>query len=121
MFRNLPGCPYKCEYSSDLKLGPKADVRVFHVRDFIYNKRPIDNPKALNVYYILESPFVSHFGYGTKVSAVPKDYFNLTVTYRSNADVYFPYDTFVELDGSEKPEDVWTDEQVALILCHPKH
>lgn len=43
-----------------------------------------------------------------------EDYFNLTITYRSNADVYYPYDAFVGMDGSEGEEDVWTEEQVGF-------
>lgn len=47
---------------------------------------------------------------------VPYDYFNMSMTYRSNADIYVPYDMFIELDGLEKVDDVWTNEQVRFFF-----
>jgi hypothetical protein len=86
-------------------------VRVFHIRDLNYYNLPIQNSNALNVFLTLEPPTKTYFWlppFGNQL----RDYFNWTITYRSTSDIYYPYDAFVELDGSEKEDEIWTDKQV---------
>lgn len=106
-------CPYKCIYSVDRqKYEAIADVRVFHGRSFDSKKLPSNNPKALNVYFTLEPPYLT-FSYKDEDKA-PPDYFNVTASYRSSSEIYFPYDYFIKQDGSELEDDVWTEEQVFI-------
>lgn len=106
-------CPYTCHYSFDRSLNATAKARIFHIRNLDYRDLPAQNPDAFNVYFTLESP-VHSFYFNPYDGSKFKDYFNLTITYRSNADVYFPYDAFVELDGSEEANDLWTDKEVSV-------
>jgi hypothetical protein len=108
-------CPYTCSYSYSKEDQAFAKARVFHIRDFSTRKLPVRNPDAYNVYFTLESPPFSNFYNPSRfLRNSYEDYFNLTITYRSNADIYYPYDAFVEMDGSEGKEDVWTEEQVSF-------
>ncbi|KAI6224481.1 Alpha-(1,3)-fucosyltransferase C [Aphelenchoides fujianensis] len=110
-----PPCPYDCDYSLDRKRGQEADVRVFHQR----NLDPADLPPSradgrfVNVYYNLEPPYLSFSWIIRRTKRpVPPDFFNATATYRSHSEIFYPYDLFVPLDGSEREEDVWTEQQV---------
>ncbi|KAI6190735.1 Glyco-tran-10-N domain-containing protein [Aphelenchoides bicaudatus] len=89
-------CPYKCNHTMDRKLGSIADIR---------------NPKALNIYYTLEPPYLTYSKYH-RPNDVNPNYFNYTGSYRTRSYIYYPYDKFVPLDGKEKPEEFWTDKQV---------
>lgn len=37
----------------------------------------------------------------------PKNFFNLTMTYRQDSDIYFPYDRFVPIPDGDKPSLSW--------------
>jgi hypothetical protein len=76
---------------------------------------PPNNADALNIYYTLEPPYLTFSKFNRKIS-VPLNYFNYTASYRSRSMIYYPYDTFVEIDGTEDPKDVWTDEEVGSVF-----
>lgn len=97
----------------------KADIRVFHERNFDPLNIPPNNPDALNIYYTLEPPYLTFSKYH-RPQDVPPDYFNYTGSYRSRSYIYYPYDTFVRLDGTEGPEDRWTDKEVEDKLAGKK-
>jgi hypothetical protein len=89
----------------------QASARIFHVRDFHYQELP-ENTNALNVFFTLESPIHTYFFFDPENKKKFNDYFNLTLTYRSNSDLYLPYDAFIELDGNEMGNEMWSDEEV---------
>jgi hypothetical protein len=43
---------------------------------------------------------------------MPLDYFNISVTYRADSDIVYPYDVFEPLNGTEGAEDKWSQEEV---------
>ncbi|KAI6213145.1 hypothetical protein M3Y94_00115700 [Aphelenchoides besseyi] len=40
------------------------------------------------------------------------NYFNITISYHSQATIYYPYNEFVEIDGTETADQLWTQEQI---------
>lgn len=114
-------CPYDCIYTSDRSLQAIASARVFHARDFNASDLSVDNPDAYNVFFVLESPTNTYFLTPPSNTSNSLDvYFNITITYRSsNADVYYPYDAFIKLDGNEDEKERWTTEQVKIggVVC----
>ncbi|KAI6170715.1 Glyco-tran-10-N domain-containing protein [Aphelenchoides bicaudatus] len=86
-------CPYKCRYSSSRADQAKADARIFHIRDFNANDLPVQNPNAYNK---------------------RRHILNFIILARSDPTQIFtfPYDAFVEQDGSEDKKDVWTELQI---------
>jgi hypothetical protein len=110
-------CPYKCIHTNNREsYAAFSDVRVFHERHFDSLDLPPNNPKALNVYYTLEPPYLTFSRFND--SFVNPDYFNATASYRSSSEVYYPYDYFMEFDGSETADDIWTQEQVSIKLTY---
>ena len=69
------------------------------------------NPNRLNIFYSRESPG----GKPIPTRNVPKDFFNVTLTFRTDSTIYKPYDRFEKIQRNEKANStfVWTDEQVS--------
>uniref|UniRef100_A0A1I7ZK07 Glyco_tran_10_N domain-containing protein n=1 Tax=Steinernema glaseri TaxID=37863 RepID=A0A1I7ZK07_9BILA len=75
---------------------------------------PIGNltEKQIKVFLLLESPLNS----GIK-DILPSDFFDLTVTYRSDSDIHMPYDSFLRIDASGAKRmnyTTWTQSEVSL-------
>ncbi|KAF7635381.1 Glyco_tran_10_N domain-containing protein [Meloidogyne graminicola] len=107
-------CPYKCRYSDDKSLEKNASVILFHIRDRIDPLPKYRTPEQLYTFFVLESP-PHTWGMGRDVSP---DFFNITMTYRSDSDVLLPYDMFESYseedlkNGFISSEDVWTEEEI---------
>jgi len=71
-------------------------------------------PQQLYTFFILESP-PHTWGLGRDV---PPDFFNITMTYRADSDVHYPYDMFEEYtekdleDGLVTNDQIWTENEV---------
>ncbi|KAI6221052.1 Alpha-(1,3)-fucosyltransferase C [Aphelenchoides besseyi] len=99
-------CPFKCLFTSNQSFANDADVRVLHPPDF-RERFPPHNPTALNAHLIFESPAnAPHNG------MFIADYFNITISYHSQATIFYPYNEFVEIDGTETTDQLWTQEQI---------
>ena len=88
---------------------PFADAAVFHIRNFKYDSffEKHRNPETLNIFFSLESPMNENLN-----SPVPNNFFNLTMTFRQDSDIWVPYDKFEKIEGNETPDEIWTDEQI---------
>jgi hypothetical protein len=65
----------------------------------------------LYTFFLLESPPHS----GGNHRAVPHDFFNISMTYRADSDIFYPYDNFDEIEGKEEDQmegEMWTEEEV---------
>ncbi|KAI6230035.1 Glyco-tran-10-N domain-containing protein [Aphelenchoides fujianensis] len=114
VFQPTAECPFDCAFV-DRKhlLANRSAVRLFHARDFsIFDLPPLD-PAALNVFFSLESPLNSEFRYHLLTENVRRrDFFNLTVTYQTKSDVFYPYGLFERIDGTEEDGEVYTDAEL---------
>ncbi|KAI6237944.1 Glyco-tran-10-N domain-containing protein [Aphelenchoides besseyi] len=81
-------------------------IRILDVEE-PQSEYPPDNPKAYNARRLFESPVVAN-----NISSFHPDYFNITISYRSTATVYQPYNGAIKRDGTEKADEIWTVEQV---------
>ncbi|KAI6175168.1 Glycosyl transferase domain containing protein [Aphelenchoides fujianensis] len=108
-----PVCPFECVHSVDRRLADEAAVRVFHQRHLEPADLPAINAHSLNVYYNLEPPYLSYSKFAPRLEyPAPPASFNETATYRSNSEVFFPYDLFVPRDGRESEDEVWDEQQI---------
>ena len=98
-------------------------MRVFHARDFsIFDVPPLlnsdddgDRSTPLNVYFSLEPPVHSELRWHALTERLlRRDFFNLSITYKSTADVLFPFDLLEARDGSESATEIYSDAQVRL-------
>ncbi|KAI6186309.1 Alpha-(1,3)-fucosyltransferase C [Aphelenchoides besseyi] len=106
LFLQHPECPFKCLFTTNQSFADSADVRVLHPPDF-RDLFPPHNPTALNAHLIFESP--ANTPHNKMFIA---DYFNITISYHSQATIYYPYNEFVEIDGTETADQLWTQEQI---------
>ncbi|KAI6219865.1 Alpha-(1,3)-fucosyltransferase C [Aphelenchoides fujianensis] len=113
LFALRPECPFECAFTEDRTRITDAQVRVFHLPDAIFGAEwpPIGNSTVFNAFVSLESPVNSR----APLDIPAPDFFNVSISYRSNSDVFLPYDAFVPLDGSETSGEVWTEEQAGLL------
>lgn len=56
----------------------------------------------------MESPIHS----GGNHKNVPPDFFNISITYRADSDVFFPYDAFDPIVDNENGVEQWKEEEV---------
>jgi hypothetical protein len=45
---------------------------------------------------------------------VPPDFFNITMTYRTDSDIFFPYDYFDKIEEEGNEEEIWTEDEASL-------
>lgn len=80
---------YNCILTMNRSLLSDSSAVVFHIRDLDWNDTPPQRLKSQNfVFFNWESPY--HTG-GDFSTDVRKWYFNSTMTYRRDSDVYVPY------------------------------
>jgi hypothetical protein len=83
----------------------KAKLIVYHA----YDIDPTNLPKRilkhqLNLFYNHESPYQC----GNSYKELPKDFFNLSLTYRRDSDFNEVTDEFVPIDDQTNADDVWS-------------
>jgi hypothetical protein len=87
-------------------------VIIFHIRDGFGQLPQHRSPNQLYTFFLLESPPHS----GGNHRAVPHDFFNISMTYRADSDIFYPYDNFDEIEGKEEDQmegEMWTVEEVS--------
>jgi hypothetical protein len=95
-------------YSDNRALVSIAAAVIFHIRDFRHDDIPATRTHhQLYVFYLQESPMHS----GAEFYRIPPAFFNLTMTYRSDSDIHFPYDTFVHKTITDR-DDEYSEQQV---------
>ncbi|KAI1697270.1 glycosyltransferase family 10 (fucosyltransferase) c-term domain-containing protein [Ditylenchus destructor] len=109
-------CPYKCIYTDNRseENDKKAAMIIFHLwnrdQDFNASDLPPPNPGRLNVFFQTESQRESGPSYQ---KPWVQNFFNLTMTFTPNSDIFLPYDKFERI-GEQKPrlEDVWSEKEI---------
>uniref|UniRef100_A0A915DQN2 Fucosyltransferase n=1 Tax=Ditylenchus dipsaci TaxID=166011 RepID=A0A915DQN2_9BILA len=107
---NQSECPYECVYSTDRQRDlSHASIVIFSPRDLNEKDVPPRNPDQLNVFLLNESPFHSDPNY----KRLPPDFFNISMTYRKDSDIFMPYDSFEEIvPGTTPPNEIWQKDEV---------
>ncbi|KAI1708526.1 glycosyltransferase family 10 (fucosyltransferase) c-term domain-containing protein [Ditylenchus destructor] len=80
--------------------------------DLLTSDLPPPNPNRLNIFFQTES--VLHSGDAYK--QIQQDFFNLTMSYSPNSDIFLPYDTFEPIGENYFPDEVWSEEEVNRIV-----
>jgi len=114
---SIAGCNYQCEYSDDYSRWPNASAVVFHIPGYNLGgpvALPPPSPDRLHVFFTLEVP--AHSDPNT-YRRMPANYFNLTMTYRPDSDIFYPYNMFEPIDDATKTDELWTDQQVDAIIA----
>uniref|UniRef100_A0A8R1Y1F2 Fucosyltransferase n=1 Tax=Onchocerca volvulus TaxID=6282 RepID=A0A8R1Y1F2_ONCVO len=108
--RSMKDCAYHCIITDDIKQFSEAAAVLFHIRDLsrLPEKR---NPKQLFVFVLQESPLYT-FNY---LDFVAEDYFNITMTYRHDSDIYIPYGMMKKITNLTPPEQIWNWSEVVKI------
>ena len=104
-------CPFKCLFTKNkAKFEGNATIITYHMGDKSLREIPkTPNRDRMNVFINFEPP--PHRNFYLKV---PKDFFNLTMTYRFDSDFPMPYDCLKELDVDDP--DVWDPREVNCIF-----
>ncbi|TKR58538.1 hypothetical protein L596_029967 [Steinernema carpocapsae] len=91
---NWPTCPRECVFTSDKRLLNVSSVILFHAWNFYGDSFPSTSPNQLKVFFSQEAPTLTSRSYFRRF---PKDYFNITSSYRLDSDIPMPYGTFQKL------------------------
>nr|CAD2190435.1 unnamed protein product [Meloidogyne enterolobii] len=105
---NTNECPYECEYSTDKNKYLNASAIVYYIRSEHRDLPKIRLPNQLYVFCLDEPPHYT-FEFFKDVS---RDFFNISMTYRLDSDIYYPYDTFVPCNGECQLDEYWTEKEV---------
>ncbi|VIO98155.1 Uncharacterized protein BM_BM10026 [Brugia malayi] len=107
---NVGGCAYHCIITDDKEQLLKASAVLFHIRDL--KKLPkLRNPKQLFVFVLHESPLYTF----NHLDFVPSNYFNITMTYRRDSDIYIPYGMMKKITNLTQRKQVWDWSEVVKI------
>ncbi|KAL7073203.1 hypothetical protein ACQ4LE_007332 [Meloidogyne hapla] len=106
-------CPYKCHYTDDRALEKNATVLFFHIRDKVDPMPKQRTPEQLYTFFVIESP--PHTW--NEGRYFPRNFFNITMTYRSDSDVIVPYvfESYNKEDvknGVISLDEIWTEEEI---------
>ncbi|KAF7633594.1 Glyco_tran_10_N domain-containing protein [Meloidogyne graminicola] len=114
---NTEECPYVCEYTKNKDLYLNASAFIFHIRAEHKELPKARSDKQLYVFFLDESPSYTFDHY----KDVPPDFFNITMTYRVESDIYYPYDVFIPFKNNErKPDEYWTEKEVMESVLRKK-
>ena len=80
---------------------------VYHIAEINIKDLPKIHPNQMNVFFNQESPY-----HGIQYKYVPPNFFNITMTYRSDSDVVIPYDKLEPIDSNTTEDEIWTWEEV---------
>uniref|UniRef100_A0A915LII9 Fucosyltransferase n=1 Tax=Meloidogyne javanica TaxID=6303 RepID=A0A915LII9_MELJA len=105
---NTNECPYECEYSTDKNKYLNASAIVYYIRSEHKDLPKIRLPNQLYVFCLDEPP---HYTFEFFKDVSP-DFFNISMTYRLDSDIYYPYDTFVPCNGECQLDEYWTEKEV---------
>uniref|UniRef100_A0A0M3IR54 Fucosyltransferase n=1 Tax=Ascaris lumbricoides TaxID=6252 RepID=A0A0M3IR54_ASCLU len=90
----------------------KARAVLFHIRDMKSTDLPLSRSQEnLFTFYLYESP--PHTG--DILHYIPSDYFNLTMTYRSDSDVQAVYGLMRPINNFTSSEEMWRWEEIERI------
>ncbi len=90
-----------------------ADAIVFDVRYAATTVLPShQNPDQFFVLTSYESPVHKRTDYG--LSILPRDYFNLTMTYRSNSDIDYAFGHFDPITENTDASEIWQWHEVTI-------
>nr|CAD2163461.1 unnamed protein product [Meloidogyne enterolobii] len=119
---NTNECPYECEYSTDKNKYLNASAIVYYIRSEHLDLPKIRLPNQLYVFCLDEPPhytfeFFKVLEKFLKINKylykdVSPDFFNISMTYRLDSDIYYPYDTFVPCNGECQLDEYWTEKEV---------
>ncbi|KJH45025.1 fucosyl transferase [Dictyocaulus viviparus] len=115
LLKTLENCPLKCDFidRTEQKLyNLSASAYVFHGRDMNVADLPAQHSNHLNVLMLMESPYHT----GSAIHQVPSNYFNATITYRTDSRYFHPYGRFVPRSENDKTDDIITDEQLSAAV-----
>uniref|UniRef100_A0A914C962 Fucosyltransferase n=1 Tax=Acrobeloides nanus TaxID=290746 RepID=A0A914C962_9BILA len=103
-------CPYECYFTTDRRLLNSAKMVVFHPVNLGLNDLP---PHRCNnqhyVFFTRESPPNIKNSDFEKLSS---DYFNVSMTYRLDSDIFAGYDRFEKIDNGTLQYETWMDMEV---------
>nr|CAD2177699.1 unnamed protein product [Meloidogyne enterolobii] len=105
---NTDECKYECEYVTDKDLYMNATAIMFHIRAE-HKDLPLKRfSNQLYIFFLDESPSYTYEHF----KDVSPDFFNITMTYRVDSDIYYPYDTFVPCNGKCHVDEFWSEKEV---------
>jgi hypothetical protein len=80
---------------------------VYHIGEINVRDLPKIHSNQMNVFFNQKAPY-----HGTQYKSVPPNFFNITMTYRSDSDVIIPYDKLELIDKTTKEDEIWTWKEV---------
>ncbi|HOG46625.1 MAG TPA: glycosyltransferase family 10 [Anaerolineae bacterium] len=115
--QSLPECPWPCRLLFDSALLPEADVVVFHIPTLCEPVDVEERPGQLWVAWSMES----EINYPCLADAAFMQQFDLTMTYRRDADIWVPYFGPGTPAQIQAPPQAKTEPALAVYLASNPH
>ncbi|VDN91712.1 unnamed protein product [Brugia pahangi] len=107
-------CSYQCIITDDKEQLSEAVAVLFHIRD-LETLPKLRNSKQLFVFVLHESPLYTF----NNLDFVAEDYFNITMTYRRDSDIYIPYGMMKKITNLTPKEQIWDWNEIASGKVQP--
>ncbi|CAJ0588730.1 unnamed protein product [Cylicocyclus nassatus] len=131
-------CAYQCKLIDRTELNNQtASAYLFHGPNIVLTDLPAQGPNHLNILIARESPLqlkkinslqqASRSYYNNPLQSLfakeelPRNYFNITITYKRSSRYFFPYGQLVPISPGDSRDSIFTKEEVRIALKKKKN
>ncbi|KAL3081741.1 hypothetical protein niasHS_011826 [Heterodera schachtii] len=101
-------CSYRCVYTEDISFEKAASVVIWHTGDQLRELPRHRRAEQLYVMMSHESPLLGSANF----EKIPYNFFNISITYRSDSTIRIPYDELAPITAQTLPQYIWTDAEI---------
>ncbi|KAL3075082.1 hypothetical protein niasHT_034057 [Heterodera trifolii] len=105
-------CSFQCVYTEDKKFQSCASVVIFHLA---LNLAPLPQHRNAEQLYVLvshENPLLGR--------SVPTNFFNISITYRTDSTIFMPYDALSLINAQTMPQQIWSEAEIRERVARKK-
>ncbi|KAL3094616.1 hypothetical protein niasHT_023930 [Heterodera trifolii] len=101
-------CSYSCVYTEDISFEKEASVVMWHTGDQLRDLPQHRRAEQLYVMMSHESPLLGSANF----EKISYNFFNISITYRSDSAIHIPYDALAPVTAQTLPQYIWTEAEI---------
>ncbi|KAL3079107.1 hypothetical protein niasHT_036160 [Heterodera trifolii] len=101
-------CSYSCVYTEDISFEKAAFIVMWHTGDQLRDLPQHRRAEQLYVMMSHESPLLGSANF----EKIPYNFFNISITYRSDSAIHIPYDALAPVTAQTLPQYIWTEAEI---------
>uniref|UniRef100_A0A0N4UVM2 Fucosyltransferase n=1 Tax=Enterobius vermicularis TaxID=51028 RepID=A0A0N4UVM2_ENTVE len=107
-------CPWSCFYTNDRRFLNISDIVLFNAGDFNLRELPRFRKSDQYFAFFFMEPLTWH---GERLRYMPLNFFNLTITYRKQSEIFWPYFQLVKISDNPFAIIPWDYKTVSGVIA----